>query len=138
MVVRVVSGDLTGYINGEKVLTGSGSSLLGRVAVFVVGKGTLQLDGVEARPLDAQESDTDVFGRSRSESRRDVLCHELDGPWNSRFAPDDWESVVNEMMAAEGADEFISRPEANRIIDYLRLISLHPDRARYQPREEPP
>jgi mono/diheme cytochrome c family protein len=137
LVMRVVTGELTCYVNGEKVLTGSESSLLGRVAVFAVGGGALQLDGVEARSLDPTQADADVFGRSRSEfETKCATCHELDGPWNSQFAPDDWESDVKEMLVSEGASQFISRTEANRITDYLRIISLHPDRAHYQRRAE--
>jgi hypothetical protein len=139
LVLRVVTGDLSCYVNGQKVLTAGESSLLGRVAVFAVSKGVLQLDGVEARALDPGESDADVFGRSRGEfETMCATCHELDGPWNTQFAPDDWESVVKEMLYAEGASQFISRTEANRITDYLRVISLYPNRAHYQPRAAQP
>lgn len=136
LVLRVVMGDLGCYVNGEKILTASEPSLLGRVAVFAMGD-TAQLDGLEVRPLRPQESDVDVFGRSRAAyETKCAACHELVGPWNSRYAPDDWESVVNEMLSNEGADKLITRAEADRIIDYLRLISLAPDPNRYRPREQ--
>lgn len=135
VVLRAVMGNVAAYINGEKALAGSEPSLLGRVAVFAVGKRAPQLDGVEVHSLPAQQADADLFGRSRREYESlCVSCHNLDGPWNSNYAPDDWESVVREMRFSEGADAFISPEEAGRITDYLRLIALHPDREHYRPK----
>lgn len=133
LVLRTVMDDLAFYLDGEKVLTAKNPALLGRVAVFALGD-TVRLDGLEVRRLDPGEADADIFGRSRTAYEANcTACHELDGPWNSQFAPDQWENVVNEMLASEGADEFISRKEANRIVDYLRIISLHPDANHYRP-----
>jgi hypothetical protein len=137
VVLRAVMGSVVCYVNGSKVLEGSEPSLLGRAAVFVVGGESPQLEGLEVRALDTNDADADVFGRSRAEFETKCrACHELNGPWNANYAPDDWESVVNGMLATEHADRVISRKEANRIIDYLRIISLHPDRGHYRPREE--
>jgi mono/diheme cytochrome c family protein len=138
LVLRAVMDRVACYVNGQRELTASDPSFLGRAAVFALGGEAIHLDGLEVRSLDTNEADADVFGRSRAVyETKCASCHELDGPWNSNFAPDDWESVVNEMLYVEEADEFITRREADRITDYLRIISLHSDRNHYRPAETP-